>query len=109
MAGSSRMLAGMPSRLLPPWLDTEIAVAPAATARRASSSRLMPLTMNGPPHRSRIHSTSSQVGGGVCIHLPYVPKNVGAGCPAGTTLGTVRSGRRPDLTKSSSQRGRVRA
>ena len=31
--------AGVPSRLLPPWLDTEIAVTPASTARLASSTR----------------------------------------------------------------------
>ena len=34
-AGSARIEAEVPSRLLPPWLETEIAVAPASTARRA--------------------------------------------------------------------------
>jgi hypothetical protein len=29
MPGSSRIDAGVPSRLLPPWFETEIAVAPA--------------------------------------------------------------------------------
>ena len=38
----------MPSRLLPPWLDTEIAVAPTSTARRASSARMTPLTHERP-------------------------------------------------------------
>ncbi len=63
-----RIEAGVPSRLFPPWLDTEIAVTPASTARRASSTRVMPLSMNGPPHCSRSQATSSQVGSGVCIH-----------------------------------------
>ena len=67
-----RIVAGVPSRLLPPWLDTEIAVTPASTARRASSTRHTPLSMNGPPsscaHCSRIHATSSHDGGGVVIH-----------------------------------------
>ena len=62
------MVAGVPSRLLPPWLDTEIAVTPASTARLASSTRQTPLSMNGPPHSLRIHSTSSHVGGVVVIH-----------------------------------------
>src|SRR5512133_2109499 len=44
-----RMAAGVPSRLLPPWLDTDRAVTPASTARLASSTRQMPLIMNGPP------------------------------------------------------------
>ncbi len=43
-----RIEAGVPSRLLPPWLDTEIAVTPASTARRASSIRHTPFSMNGP-------------------------------------------------------------
>ena len=85
----------MPSRLLPPWFDTEIAVAPMSTARRASSGRMIPLTMNGAPHCSRSQAMSSQVGGGVCIHSPYTPKNVGAGSPGAAMLGTVRSGRPP--------------
>ena len=63
-----RIAAGVPSRLLPPWLDTEMAVTPASTARLASSTRHTPLTMNGPPHSLRIHSTSSHVGAGVVIH-----------------------------------------
>jgi len=64
--------AGVPSRLLPPWLDTEIASTPASTARRASSTRATPLSRNGVPliwpHVSRIHATSSHDGGGVVIH-----------------------------------------
>ena len=64
------MVAGVPSRLFPPWLETEIAVTPASTARLASSIRQTPLSMNGPPHCSRIQATSSQVGNGDCIHWP---------------------------------------
>ncbi len=64
MGCSSRIAAGVPSRLLPPWLDTEIASTPASTARRASSTRQTPLSMNGVPlirpHCSRIQATSSQ-------------------------------------------------
>jgi hypothetical protein len=63
-AGSARIAAGVPSRLLPPWLDTEMAVAPASTARRASSGRMMPLTRNSPPHLSASQAMSSQAGGG---------------------------------------------
>jgi DNA-binding CsgD family transcriptional regulator len=66
--GRARIEAGVPSRLLPPWLDTEIAVAPAPTARRASAARITPLTMNGPPHRSRSQAMSSQAGGGTVAH-----------------------------------------
>ncbi len=92
MAGSIRIVAGVLSRLLPPWLDTEIAVTPASTARLASSTRVTPLSMNGPPHCSRNQATSSQVGSGVCIHSPYAPKNVGPGSPTAARFGTVRSG-----------------
>src|SRR5579871_3843928 len=70
ISGSIRMVAGVPSRLLPPWLDTEIAETPASTARLASSTRVMPLTMNGPSHCERSQATSSQVAGAVCIHCP---------------------------------------
>ena len=70
MSGSSRMVAGVPSRLLPPWLDTEIAVTPASTARLASSMRVTPLSMNGPPHCSRSQATSSHEGGAEAIHCP---------------------------------------
>ena len=70
MPGSTRIGAGVQSRLLPPWLDTWIAVAPASTARLASSTRVMPLTQNGPSHCSRSQATSAQVGGGVNIHCP---------------------------------------
>jgi hypothetical protein len=69
-AGSARIEAGVPSRLLPPWLDTEIAVTPASTARRASSTRMTPLSMNGPPQSSRSQATSSHEGIGDCIHWP---------------------------------------
>ena len=56
------MVAGVPSRLLPPWFDTEMALTPASTARLASSTRVTPLSMNAPPHCSRIQATSSQEG-----------------------------------------------
>jgi len=65
--GKTRMVAGVPSRLLPPWLETEIAVAPASTARRASSGRMTPLTRNGPPQRARSQAMSAQVGGGTAV------------------------------------------
>jgi hypothetical protein len=45
--------AGVPSGLSPPWLDTDIAETPTSTARFASSTRITPLSMNGPPHSSR--------------------------------------------------------
>src|SRR6202012_799502 len=67
---TSRIVAGVPSRLLPPWLETEIALTPDCTARRASSTRVTPLSMNGPSHSLRSQATSSQDGGGVCIHCP---------------------------------------
>jgi hypothetical protein len=70
MPGSARIDAGVPSRLLPPWLDTEIAVTPASTARRASSGCMIPLIMKGPPHSSRIQAMSCHVGSGVPIHSP---------------------------------------
>jgi hypothetical protein len=70
MSGSSRIVAGVPSRLFPPWLDTEIAETPASTARLASSILVTPLSMNGPSHWARSQATSSQDGGAVCIHCP---------------------------------------
>ncbi len=70
MAGRARMVAGVPSRLLPPWFDTEMAVAPMSTARRASSTRMRPFSMNGPPHSSRSHCRSLHDAGGVVIHSP---------------------------------------
>ncbi len=45
MGLSTRIVAGVPSRLLPPWLLTEIASTPTSTARSASSTRQMPLSM----------------------------------------------------------------
>ena len=64
------MVPGVPSRLLPPWLETEMASTPMSTARLASSTRVTPLSMNGPSHWSRSQATSSHDGGGVAIHLP---------------------------------------
>jgi len=69
---TSRIAAGVPSRLLPPWLETDSASTPASTARSASSTRPTPLSTNGVPdswcHTSAIHATSSHCGGGVVIH-----------------------------------------
>ena len=70
IAGRARIDAGVPSRLLPPWFDTEMAVAPMSTARRASSTRMTPFSMKGPPHSSRSQRSSSHDGGGVIIHSP---------------------------------------
>jgi hypothetical protein len=58
--------------------DGEIAVTPASTARLASSILATPLSMNFPPHCSRSHATSSQLGGAEPCHCPYAPKNVGS-------------------------------
>ncbi len=69
-AGRQRMAAGVESRLLPPWFDTEIAVAPMSAARRASSGRVIPLIMNGPAHCRRSQARSSQVAGAEVIHWP---------------------------------------
>jgi len=63
-------VAGVPSRLFPPWLDTEIAETPASTARLASSILVTPLSMNGPSHAERSQATSSQDGGTDCSHCP---------------------------------------
>jgi hypothetical protein len=95
MGARTRIVAGVPSRSLPPWLDTEIAVAPASAARFASSMRVMPLTMNGPPHCPASQRTSSQAGSGEAAHCRYAPKNVGAGSPRPVMFGTVRSGTLP--------------
>ncbi len=70
IAGSVRIEAGWPSRLLPPWFETEIAVAPMSTARRASSGRAIPLIITDPSHAETSQRRSSQVGGGVSIHSP---------------------------------------
>src|SRR5215831_1575969 len=106
MSGKRRMVAGVPSRLFPPWLETEIAVTPASTARLASSIRVTPLSMNGPPHCDRSQATSSQDGGVDCIHCPYAPKNVGAGSSPAGRFGTVRPGIWPVFSHSASQAGR---
>src|ERR1700735_5841123 len=89
-AGRARIVAGVPSRLLPPWLGTEIAVTPASTARLASSTLITPLSRNGPPHCSRSQRTSSQVGSGAPIHCPHAPQNVGAASPLRARFGTAR-------------------
>ena len=85
-------------------------MAPASTARRASSARLMPLTMNGPSHCERSQATSSHVGGGVPIHTPYASKNPGTGSSFDTgKFGTPSCGIEPDLSQSYSQRGSEQA
>ncbi len=107
IAGSARIVAGVPSRLLPPWLDTEIALTPASTARFASSTRITPLSRNGPPHCSRSQARSAQLGGGVCIHSPYASKNAGGSSPGRAMFGTPRSGGPPARAYRASQRGRT--
>ena len=99
----------MPSRLLPPWFETETAVAPASAAARASSGCVTPLTMNGPSHCSRSQAMSDQVGGGVCIHSTYAEKKVGAACPGSARFGQVKAGTPPLRRNSTSQRGRLTA
>src|ERR1700733_16202008 len=106
-AGSARIDAGVPSRLFPPWFDTQIAETPASTALLASSTRITPLSMNRPPPTSRNQAMSSQVGGGVLIHSPYAAKNGGPGSPRRPWLGTRRSGGGNVLPYFHSQLGRV--
>ena len=65
---------------------------PASTARRASSGRVMPLTMNGPAHCSRSQAMSSQRASGACIHWKYAAKKPGTSSPGRATFGTPRSG-----------------
>src|SRR5207302_8138906 len=48
-----------------------------------------------------------QVGGAVRSHSPYARKNVGAGSQGATMFGTVRSGRPPCRSQSSTEPGRV--
>src|SRR5260370_40969912 len=50
-AGSARTEAGTPSRSLPPWLDTEMALAPTPAAPPASAGRRPPLPTARPAHR----------------------------------------------------------
>lgn len=97
------------SRLLPPWLDTPTAVAPQSIARRASSGCQIPLTMNGPPHTSASHFTSSQVGRGVATHSPKISTIVLSGPPTSPKFGTVRSGNCRSARKLASQAGRESA
>jgi hypothetical protein len=59
-----------PVQVIAPWLETEIALKPASTARLASSTRITPLSMNGPSYVRRSQRRSSQLGGGVIIHSP---------------------------------------
>ncbi len=96
-SGSTRIEAGAPSRLFPPWFDTEIAATPASTARRASSARPIPLTMNGPPH-SRAQPGDVVPGRRRRTH----PRAVGLeetrdACRRVRSSGTPRSGSAPGL------------
>src|SRR3984893_12986351 len=54
----TEMEDGAPSNWRPPWFDTTIASAPAATPRRASSASSMPFKINLPGQRLRTQSTS---------------------------------------------------
>ena len=72
-----------------------MAVAPASAARRASSGRMTPFTMNGPSHCPRSQPMSAHDGGGVCIHSPYAPKKDGGDSPRALMFGTVSSGSLP--------------
>src|SRR3546814_14644446 len=68
-----RIAAGVPSRLLPPWLETESPETPASTARLASSMRHPPLTRNCLPPTiccdcSRRKATPAHEGGRVGLH-----------------------------------------
>ncbi len=60
MAGRAWMLLGAPSSWRPPWLLTTMASAPAFTASWASSTSMMPLRMNLPPHCALTQATSAQ-------------------------------------------------
>ena len=61
MAGSTSAAPGVKSSTRPPWLDTTMAAAPAATAASASSTVITPLTMNG----SRVAAITSCSSAGV--------------------------------------------
>ncbi len=74
-------------------VETEIAVTPASTARLASSTRITPLSRNGPPHCSRSHAMSCQAGGGVCIHSAHrAAATSPSGCTACTPVGEINTG-----------------
>ena len=60
ISGRAAIAAGTQSSCRPPWFETEIAAAPASTARRASSAVRMPFTTIGPDQLSRIQRISSQ-------------------------------------------------
>ena len=79
-----------------------MAETPASTARRASSTRITPLSMNGPSHCSRSQRRSSQLGGGVTSIRRRRRRTCGAARRGRATLGTVRSGGRR-LAKLQSQ------
>src|ERR1700730_13356598 len=89
MPGSIRTVAGVPSRLLPPWLDTEIAETPASTARLASSILVTPLSMNAPCPWDRSQATCSQAGA-----VPGCARHQNRALPLGPQPGDVLPGRR---------------
>ncbi len=56
--------------------------------------------MNSPPHSSRSHRTSSQVGSGVCVHSTYACLKVGVPLARVRRLGALRSGIPPSRNRS---------
>ncbi len=95
--------------LFPPWSDSEMASAPRSTQSVASRMVLTPLTMKGPPHRSRRHFTSSQVGGGVAPNSDHASPKYGTRPARSNRLGTFSSGMRPRRRQPPNQAGRDRA
>src|SRR5271168_3774380 len=81
ISGRTEIVEGAPSSWRPPWLETTIASAPAATLKRASSASRTPLRINFPGQRLRTHSTSRQFADAsncVAVHsasvrIPLVP------------------------------------
>ena len=61
ISGSTEIVEGAPSSWRPPWFDTTMASAPAATANCASSRSSMPFKINLPGQRLRTHATSRQL------------------------------------------------
>ena len=59
--GSASIVAGVVSRLRPPWLETITPASPSAAARRASSGARIPLISTGVFANERIQATVSHV------------------------------------------------
>ena len=81
-----------------------MASAPSATARRASSTSVMPFTTSGPSHCRRTHAMSSHVGGCAMMPAAACPAVSTASPPTGGALGKVSS--RPARRKLSAHSGR---